>query len=172
MEKKNPNALVFYSHETTVVQFEVPVLQSRAVPSLHCCRWTYRAVLVPGSLQPHSPPSHGERSTRCTVSTSPRALGLRPASERRAKARLLSSSLYVIANVLTQPGPDMACSIQKPDVMQLGGGERTFTGQGRNGSSDRTTTTSFFPAAVSTGFYIQRSFRWHCLDPRWGSALM
>lgn len=111
------------------------------------------------------------KGAHAAVSTSPRALGLRPASERRAKARLLSSSLYVIANVLTQPGPDMACSIQKPDVMQLGGGERTFIRQGRNGSSDRTTTTSFFPAAVSTGFYIQRSFRWHCLDPRWGSAL-
>lgn len=117
-------------------------------------------MLVPGSLQPQQFTEQWGKGEHTLHSEHiPAGVGLRPGSEQRAKAQLLSSSLYFIANVLTQAGPDIVRSIQRPDVLQLCGEERTFTGQGRDVSSDHTANTSFLPAALSTGFYIQRSFR-------------
>lgn len=71
------------------------MLQSRAVPSLHCCRWTYRAALVPGSLQPHSPPSHGERSTRCSEHI---PAGAGAASCVRAKSQSSAAELQPVCH--------------------------------------------------------------------------
>lgn len=93
------------------------MLQSCTVPFLHCGRWTYRALLVPGSLQPRQF-TEGWGKGEHTLH-----------GEHSPKAQLLSSSLYLIADALTQPGPDAVCSIQKPDVMQLCGEGRTLTGR-------------------------------------------